>query len=79
MEIKLFGITKDIVGSDTISVPEDVHVGNVRELKSWLYMQYPPLKELSAMAIAVEHTYAVDTTLLEKNNEIALIPPVSGG
>ena len=79
MDIKLFGITKDIVGSDTISVPENIQFFTVRELKEWLYNQYPGLEKLSSLAIAVNHTYAVDTTTLAPSAEVALIPPVSGG
>lgn len=79
MEIKLFGITKDIVGSDTVPVPENIQVLTVKELKDWLHQQYPGLEKLSALAVAVNHTYAVDSTALESTNEVALIPPVSGG
>ncbi len=79
MEIKLFGITKDIVGSDTVPVPENIQVLNVKELKAWLYQQYPGLAKLSALAVAVNHAYAVDSTALDSTTEVALIPPVSGG
>jgi molybdopterin synthase sulfur carrier subunit len=48
-------------------------------LKDWLYQQYPGLEKLSSMAVAVNHTYAMDTTPLESTTEVALIPPVSGG
>lgn len=79
MEIKLFGITKDIVGSDTVPVPENIEVLTVKELKTWLYQQYPGLEKLSALAVAVNHAYAVDSTALDSTTEVALIPPVSGG
>lgn len=79
MVIKLFGITKDIVGGDTVPVPENIQVHTVKELKDWLYRQYPALGKLSALAVAVNQTYALDNTSLDSNTEIALIPPVSGG
>jgi sulfur-carrier protein len=79
MDIRLFGITKDIVGSDMISVPETSKVFTVGELKEWLYQQYPGLEKLSSMAVAVDHTYAPDNTTLHATAEVALIPPVSGG
>ncbi|HSI75685.1 MAG TPA: MoaD/ThiS family protein [Lunatimonas sp.] len=79
MEIKLFGITKEIVGRDTLPVPANIQVLTVKELKEWLYKQYPGLEKLSALAVAVNHTYAVDGTALDSTKEVALIPPVSGG
>jgi molybdopterin synthase sulfur carrier subunit len=79
MEIKLFGITKDIVGSDSVPVPENIQVLTVKELKAWLFQQYPGLEKLSALAIAVDHAYAGDSTAIDSSTEVALIPPVSGG
>ncbi|WP_158858061.1 MoaD/ThiS family protein [Lunatibacter salilacus] len=79
MEIKLFGITKDIVGRDMLPVPANIQVHTVTELKEWLYQQYPGLEKLSALAVAVNQTYAEDGTALDSTKEVALIPPVSGG
>jgi molybdopterin synthase sulfur carrier subunit len=40
---------------------------------------YPPLKELASYMIAVNNNYASDTQTILSTDEIALIPPVSGG
>lgn len=51
----------------------------VGELRQCLVSKYPQLKGLRSLFIAVNHTYAEDTLRLTEADEIALIPPVSGG
>jgi molybdopterin synthase sulfur carrier subunit len=81
MTIMLFGVTKDIVGSNTLHMP----ISNSRQfktvgaLKAYLGKTYPGLKELSSLAIAVNNSYADDSVPITHFDEIALIPPVSGG
>jgi molybdopterin synthase sulfur carrier subunit len=81
MTILLFGITKDIVGSSTLSMPavKSVKMKTVGELKSYLAGAYPELSRLSSLAVAVNNNYATDDVVINSFDEIALIPPVSGG
>lgn len=79
MNVRLFGITRDIIGTDNLNVPDDLPIQTVKDLKGWLQKEYPDIRSLKALAIAVDHTYAEDEALLSSENEIALIPPVSGG
>ena len=81
MTIKLFGIAGDIVGKPTLSLPKKEWAGiqNVAALKAYLYKTYPDLGKLSSLAIAVNKSYAREDTAIESSDEIALIPPVSGG
>ena len=81
MTIKLFGIAGDIVGQSTLSLPKSDWAGiqNVAALKAYLYKTYPGLGELSSLAIAVNKSYAREDTVIDGSDEIALIPPVSGG
>jgi len=81
MQIKLFGIAGDIVGKTILSLPESdwASIQNVAALKAYLYKAYPGLGELSSLAIAVNKSYAREDTVIEGTDEIALIPPVSGG
>lgn len=84
MTILLFGITKDIVGSPTLSVPTSSATGRrvprtVKELKQFLGETYPELNKLSSLAVAVNNSYAEDEEVINSYDEIALIPPVSGG
>ena len=79
MNIKLFGVTRDIVGNSHLSVPAKENIATVGELKTWLYQQYPAIGQLNSLAIAVDQTYAEDHAALGAGQEVALIPPVSGG
>lgn len=79
MNIKLFGITKEIVGEAQLTLPDSKKVGTVGELKTWLFDLYPEMGKLNALAIAVDHEYAEDQVTLSSTKEVALIPPVSGG
>ncbi|NNE77045.1 MAG: MoaD/ThiS family protein [Pricia sp.] len=80
MEVLLFGIAKDIVGKSSFRFggPEAVPK-SVSELKESLKKTFPEFGKLSSLAIAVNNQYAEDETSLDQNDEIAVIPPVSGG
>lgn len=78
MELKLFGVAKEIVGSNKLFVAAE-NFATVGELKQWLSQQYPKLQQLRSMAVAVNSEYAEDNQSLQGAHEIALIPPVSGG
>jgi sulfur-carrier protein len=75
--IKAFGITKDIIGGKETVV--EVEGRTVGELRQYLNSKYPQLNGLRSLFIAVNHHYAEDTLRLNDTDEIALIPPVSGG
>jgi molybdopterin synthase sulfur carrier subunit len=81
MTILLFGITRDIVGKATLQIPlsDTRTLGSVGQLKTYLTGLFPALKELSSFAVAVNSNYATDKTSISPKDEIALIPPVSGG
>lgn len=81
MTILLFGITKDIVGSASLSLPlsSAKKLETVGELKTYLGNTYPKLNALSSLAVAVNNSYAKDSVKIDNFDEIALIPPVSGG
>lgn len=81
MTILLFGITKDIVGTSSLSVPVSsaAELKTVGALKTHLQNAYPGLNKLSSLAIAVNNNYAREDDTINSYDEIALIPPVSGG
>lgn len=77
VRIQAFGIARDMVGGKEIVFPmEGKTVGDLRKMLS---AQFPSLDKLNSLFIAVNHEYAEDTALLSETDEVALIPPVSGG
>ena len=79
VRILFFGILKDLAGksSDTLEMTEG---SSVRELLSLCSAQLPKLREsLPSIAVAVNQEYAGPETALKSGDEVALLPPVSGG
>jgi sulfur-carrier protein len=77
VNVKAFGITKDILGGKESVVEMDgITVGDLRRS---LQLRHPELAGLRSLFIAVNHNYAEDHQVLKDTDEIALIPPVSGG
>jgi len=80
MKVLLFGIAKDIIGASEFDVPsEPKHPSTVLELKDLLVRLFPEFSKLSSFAVAVNSEYAEEHSNLNSNDEIAIIPPVSGG
>jgi molybdopterin converting factor subunit 1 len=79
VRVLFFGMLKDLTGkaSDAVELREGA---TVRELLAQYEAQVPRLKEsLPSLAIAVNQSYADPDTTLHDNDEVALLPPVSGG
>ena len=80
MDVLLFGIARDIVGRSEFRIlSEDSIPKSVQELKDYMIRKFPDFGRLSSFAVAVNSEYAEDDVLLSRNDEIAIIPPVSGG
>jgi molybdopterin synthase sulfur carrier subunit len=75
--IKTFGIAREIMGGREIKL--ETAGGTVGELRRELVAAYPKLQDLRSLFIAVNLKYADDEVVLTEADEIALIPPVSGG
>ena len=75
--VKAFGITKDILGARENVF--ELEGGTVGSLRKALKQRYPSLLEIKSLMIAVNSAYAEDNLLIHESDEIALIPPVSGG
>jgi molybdopterin synthase catalytic subunit len=79
VRVLFFGMLKDLVGksNDLLDLPEGA---SVRDLLSHYASQSPALKEaMASLAVAVNREYAGPGTLLKSDDEVALLPPVSGG
>ncbi len=78
LKILTFGIARDIIGGATthFDAPEGT---TVTDLKQQLLKTYPRFGDLSSLLIAVNEEYGDDETVIIESDDIALIPPVSGG
>lgn len=76
-KIKAFGITKDLLGGREATI--EVNGQTVGDLRAALNDRFPQLSELNSLFIAVNNDYAEENILISASDEIALIPPVSGG
>jgi molybdopterin converting factor subunit 1 len=79
IHVRLFARTRDLVGIDALDVelPDEA---TVAELRRRLAADYPALSGLlERSALAVAHDFAEDSRVLSANDEVALLPPVSGG
>lgn len=77
IKIKTFGIARDILGGREVELV--LNGNSVADLRAQLNSSYPELKRLNSLFIAINLEYAADNHLLTEKDEIALIPPVSGG
>jgi sulfur-carrier protein len=76
-KLKAFGITREIIGQREMTFEGDVQT--VAALRTELEKKYPALSSLKSLFIAVNNEYAEESQPIRQTDEIALIPPVSGG
>jgi molybdopterin converting factor subunit 1 len=78
IRVLAFGVVREIF--DNISIEIKLDSGfDVRRLKSALEERFPRLQKLGSYMIAVNKEYAGDELQLSEQDEVAIIPPVSGG
>lgn len=77
--VKLFAAARELAGASeaAVEVGEAAIVGDVRRALGRQYAALAPLVARSLMAVNAE--YADDATNVAAGDEVALIPPVSGG
>jgi MoaE-MoaD fusion protein len=79
VRVLFFGLVKELIGkeSDTIDLPHGACAGDVL---LHYEEQVPRLKQATSfLAIAVNQRYAGSETPLHPDDEVAILPPVSGG
>jgi molybdopterin synthase catalytic subunit len=81
MQVKVlfFGVLKDLAGrsSDLLTLPDGATVGNM--LEHYETKLAPLNGKLSSIAVSVNQEYAGPEAKLHSGDEVALLPPVSGG
>jgi molybdopterin converting factor subunit 1 len=79
VRVLFFGMLKELAGkaSDSIELPDN---SSVRDVLAYFESRIPRLTEsLPSLALAVNQHYAGPETVLKADDEVALLPPVSGG
>jgi MoaD family protein len=78
--VRLFAIMKDRVGRDELKVAAPI--GTVADLIGQISREYPALADILAqgrIAISVNHEFAKPDAPVRDGDEVALMPPFSGG
>jgi molybdopterin converting factor subunit 1 len=79
LDVLFFGRLKDAIGhaQESIEIPSD---SDIEDLFAHYVARYPTLAEhRSAIAVSRNREFAAWTTPLEPGDEVAFLPPVSGG
>lgn len=79
IRVLFFGVLKDIAGkgSDSVDLPQPA---TLKDLLSRLQQQIPRLSaHLPSIAMSINQEYARPDSILRQGDEVALLPPVSGG
>ena len=79
IQLLLFAVLRDIVGTDqqSLSLPEGTRAADLwQQLRS----QHRQLQDYATPPLtAINEAYASPDTLLQDGDQVAFIPPVSGG
>jgi molybdopterin converting factor subunit 1 len=79
IQVRLFAVAKELSGQDAVVV-ELPDGSTLRQLRRQLALQVPALAAvLPRVLFAVGTEYARDDAVLSSGDEVACIPPVSGG
>jgi molybdopterin synthase catalytic subunit/molybdopterin converting factor small subunit len=79
VHVLFFGVLRELAGrgADSLTLPDDA---NLTDLLGYYALRIPLSKEMIAsLAVSVNQEYATPDTKLQPDDEIALLPPVSGG
>jgi molybdopterin converting factor subunit 1 len=77
VKVKLFASSRELVGENEVQInfADQATVGNLREKILEMY----PMLAKTTFVIAVNHKVADDSTIINHSDEVAVLPPVSGG
>ena len=81
MKIKYFAWIRELTKNDEEYLDSN-EIQNLKKLKNFLSTKYPTLQkhfDQEILRFAVNQEYVVENINLDKDDEIAVFPPVSGG
>jgi len=79
MKVRLvgYGIAKEILNSRNLDF--EFNGSTIKDLKSELVQKFPDFESLRSISFAIQEEYRKDDYTIQSNDEIIIIPPVSGG
>ena len=81
MKIKYFAWIRELTKNNEECL-DSTEIQNLKKLKNFLSTKYPTLQkhfDQEILRFAVNQEYVVENIALNKDDEIAVFPPVSGG
>ena len=79
IDLRLYGSIKDLLGTNKIELDWNDNM-NVGDLRQKLYKLHPILSDVNAQfAISINRRAVGDARLIGKADELAVLPPISGG
>ena len=76
--VKLFAMLKEGLGESVVlDVPEPATVRALLQRFSQVHPRFAPA--VASLRVAVDHAYAQGDEVIRPGQEVAIIPPVSGG
>ncbi len=80
VQVLPFGILKDALGASDVDLPDQATVADLLEvIRGRLNPDSVTARMLPRIAVSVNAEYARAEQILEDNDEVGLLPPVSGG
>lgn len=79
-KVLVFGAASDITGGRSVEVKLDKKSVTIKDLRNTLLSMFPSLGSIKGLMFAVNNEYSYDDQkAIKSKDEIALIPPTSGG
>ena len=76
--VKLFASSREIIGKDKITLKLSEKM-TALDLRRMILEQFPQVARKIQFVIAINRKIADDATTLDQMDEVAILPPVSGG
>ena len=78
IKVRFFARSQELVGKSSIdiAVAENQTVSDVLEI---LRSQYPNFAQIKTYMLAINQAYCQPNSVVKDGDELAIIPPVSGG
>ncbi len=77
--LRFFALGRELVGASELRYVFDHPTVTVSDVVQRLKSEYAVLEQLPSFLVAVNSEYGMNDTALYDGDELAIIPPVSGG